>query len=311
MEKNFFRYFPHREVPNSYSVNVIGAGKSIVRPGESYPPSTHPSLYNFNWNRGRTLPEFQILLILDGKGQFESEKTGLIEFESPALIVLIPGVWHRYRPLPDSGWTERWLSFDGELAYQMFNIPDSGRQLTITSPDEDDSIFSEFDQLLDYISEESNPNIRLISLRAMKLIAEAAARRAERQAEKNIVAKIPSQNPGSDDPIVNDALTFIWSHSNGPIAVSDVAKHLPVTRRTLDRRFSEVVGHSVLEEIVACRMSRAKRLLIATDLPVKKVAQLAGFSSSERMRVAFVDGEGMPPHTYRQENSIIDLPKQR
>ena len=103
-----------------------------------------------------------------------------------------------------------------------------------------------------------------------------------------------------DDPVVQRALEIIWTHSHFPMSVSDIARQLPVTRRTLDRRFVEATGHSVLEEINACRLSRAKRLLTETDLPVKTVAHLAGFSSTERMRVLFVEREGVSPISYRK-----------
>jgi transcriptional regulator GlxA family with amidase domain len=66
----------------------------------------------------------------------------------------------------------------------------------------------------------------------------------------------------------------------------------------------EAIGHSVLEEINACRLSRAKRLLTETDLPVKTVTHLAGFSSTERMRVVFVEREGVSPTTYRRRWAI-------
>jgi transcriptional regulator GlxA family with amidase domain len=105
--------------------------------------------------------------------------------------------------------------------------------------------------------------------------------------------------PHVDDPVVQKALEIIWSHSTPPLSVGDIARQLPVTRRTLDRRFVEATGHSVLEEINACRLSRAKRLLMETDLPVKSVAHLAGFTSTERMRVLFVEREGMSPTVYR------------
>jgi transcriptional regulator GlxA family with amidase domain len=48
-------------------------------------------------------------------------------------------------------------------------------------------------------------------------------------------------------------------------------------------------------------LSRAKRLLKETDLPVKNVARLAGFSSAERMRVLFVERVGMSPTEYRRD----------
>ena len=108
-----------------------------------------------------------------------------------------------------------------------------------------------------------------------------------------------------DDPLVQKALEIIWSESDQPLSVSDIARQLPVTRRTLDRRFAEATGHSVLEEINMCRLSRARRLLEETDLPVKNVAQLAGFSSTERMRVLFVERVGMSPTDYRTHACAI------
>jgi transcriptional regulator GlxA family with amidase domain len=95
-------------------------------------------------------------------------------------------------------------------------------------------------------------------------------------------------------------MEIIWTHGNFPMSVSDIARHLPVTRRTLDRRFVEATGHSVLEEINSCRLSRAKRLLTETELPVKTVAHLAGFNRTERMRVLFIEREGTSPTAYRK-----------
>jgi transcriptional regulator GlxA family with amidase domain len=103
-----------------------------------------------------------------------------------------------------------------------------------------------------------------------------------------------------DDALVRKALEIIWSPSEHPLSVSDIARQLPVTRRTLDRRFAEAIGHSVLEEINRCRLDRAKRLLEETDLPVKNVAHQAGFSSTERMRVLFVERVGLNPTDYRK-----------
>lgn len=105
------------------------------------------------------------------------------------------------------------------------------------------------------------------------------------------------------DPVVVRALELIWSEGQRPLSVGDVARQLPVTRRTLDRRFAELVGHSVLEEILVCRMSRATRLLQETDLPIKTIAHYSGFSSTERMRVAFIERMGVSPTAYRQRSA--------
>ena len=101
--------------------------------------------------------------------------------------------------------------------------------------------------------------------------------------------------------MVAQALELIWTHSHRPISVDHLVAHLPTTRRTLERRFTLERGHSILDEINICRTSRARRLLSETDLPIKTVAYLAGFTSQERMRIAFLHQEGCSPARYRQQ----------
>ena len=140
----------------------------------------------------------------------------------------------------------------------------------------------------------------LLSLQALGLISDTVAHRVNNTSLPGDVPRISDDAPHKD-PIVEQALELVWSHCHYPLSVSDIARQLPVTRRTLDRRFAESVGHSVLEEINMCRLSRAKRLLLETTLPVKTVAHLAGFSSTERMRVAFVEREGLSPTSFREQ----------
>jgi transcriptional regulator GlxA family with amidase domain len=135
----------------------------------------------------------------------------------------------------------------------------------------------------------------------LRIISEVVAQQIEVSRNSGDVADRLAAH--RDDPVVQRALEIIWTHSPFPTSVSDIARQLPVTRRTLDRRFVEATGHSVLEEINACRLGRAKRLLTETDLPVKAVAHLAGFSSTERMRVLFVEREGVSPISYRKRIS--------
>ena len=44
------------------------------------------------------MPEFALVIITQGRGMFESRESGLIAFSADSLIVLFPGVWHRYKP---------------------------------------------------------------------------------------------------------------------------------------------------------------------------------------------------------------------
>jgi AraC-like DNA-binding protein len=297
---SFFHYLPVNEEAMSSGIYVTGAGRAAIQPGDKYPPSGHPVLYQFDWSRGRTLPEFQLVLVTGGAGEFESKATGNIRFEGSALFTIVPGVWHRFRPTLEVGWNERWLSFNGAMLEQLFGVDLFAPNMAVTRPRDAERLGHEFDELLERIHRRSAGHPGLLTLQALRIISDAVAQRVEDAIDSG---RVPRKNASTycDDPIVQRALEMIWTHGNYPMSVSDIARQLPVTRRTLDRRFVEATGRSVLEEINACRLSRAKRLLSETDLPVKTVAHLAGFNSTERMRVLFIEREGTSPTAYRKQ----------
>jgi LacI family transcriptional regulator len=101
-----------------------------------------------------------------------------------------------------------------------------------------------------------------------------------------------------DDEIVSRALSIIW----GPIhvaCVEDVAKQLPATRRTIERRFREKLGRTIYSEIQRVRVERAKRLLRVSSISVRTVAERAGFGSTEHMSHVFRKLEGHAPTWFR------------
>ena len=102
------------------------------------------------------------------------------------------------------------------------------------------------------------------------------------------------------DPLVADAVRFIQGHFGDGIGVPDVAAAIKIGRRTLERRFQRLVGHSVLAEITRARLDRARFLLATTDLPLRAVAQQCGFESAAGLSVAHRAAFSSPPGEYRR-----------
>jgi len=298
----FYHYLPVNDDAMRWGIYVTGAGRGRIPAGASYPSEGHPSLYQFDWKRGRTLPEFQLILITDGQGEFTSQAAQGIPVRPNTLIILFPDVWHRYRPDPSIGWQERWISLNGETIHRLMDQGLIHPGKSVRPVKDVKKLTSAFDGLLSRIHTDPQENSILLSLRAMNLIAEAL--------EQTLDEPLPSAAQASnlprhvDDTLVAQAMDLIWTHSHRPLSVNDVAEHLPCTRRTLERRFATEHGHSILEEISTCRLSRARRLLRETDLPVKSVAPLAGFTSRERMRIAFQSQQGCSPDQYRKRFRI-------
>jgi LacI family transcriptional regulator len=97
------------------------------------------------------------------------------------------------------------------------------------------------------------------------------------------------------------AVRFIREHAHLPLRVRDVCRQIAVGRRTLERRCRLALGWGLGEEIRRAHLERARRLLARTDLPMKTVAQQAGFSGLRHLGTVFRQELGMPPTAYRRQ----------
>jgi hypothetical protein len=112
--KNYFVYLPAKSTNTMWGCVATSVGYTQVLPRSHYPPQRHPLDHHFDWEHGRVLPAYQIVLISEGRGTFESAATaGVQEVSSGSVMLLFPGVWHRYRPDPETGWVEHWLECRG------------------------------------------------------------------------------------------------------------------------------------------------------------------------------------------------------
>lgn len=88
------------------------------------------------------------------------------------------------------------------------------------------------------------------------------------------------------------------SLSEGIPALSDVARHLGMSGRTLQRRLSEQ-GHSYQRLVDDSRRQLAKRLLRHTDFSLIEVAFMTGFSGQSAFTRAFKRWAGQTPRSFR------------
>ena len=105
-----------------------------------------------------------------------------------------------------------------------------------------------------------------------------------------------------EDAEVAEAVSLIRQRACGGLSVGELLRHVPINRRTLERRFVSILGHTPLAEIRRVRLERAKALLM-TDLPVYAVAAECGFGTPEYLATFFGDATGMTPSDYRRRHA--------
>ncbi len=97
---------------------------------------------------------------------------------------------------------------------------------------------------------------------------------------------------------------YIRDHAHEPIGVEQVLRHVPISRRALERRFKSMLGHTVLDAIHLARLEQAKHCLASTDLSLPEIARRCGFSHVRRMGESFRKYEGIPPAQWRRRQRI-------
>jgi LacI family transcriptional regulator len=114
------------------------------------------------------------------------------------------------------------------------------------------------------------------------------------------------------DPLVATAMRFILEHAHERIGVREVAAQVMTTRRTLERRFRDVLNRTVMQEITRCRIERLKRRLSESEVAIKALVENSGFSTVRVLYETFVREEGMSPSAYRLKRRVgIDTSQRR
>jgi len=101
------------------------------------------------------------------------------------------------------------------------------------------------------------------------------------------------------DREVAAALRLIRDHASEPLGVDDIVRLLSVSRRSLEIRFRNALGHSIRAEIQRAHLKRAQQLLGETDISIAAVAEGSGFGSASYLAAVFSEAMGMTPAKYR------------
>ena len=102
-----------------------------------------------------------------------------------------------------------------------------------------------------------------------------------------VVPRLSTQTVHVNDHLVIEALEFIRINAGMNIRVSDVAEHVRVTPRWLEKRFGLALNRSAMDEIKRVRMETILRLVMQTQQPFDQIARMCGFSSVNHLRKVF------------------------
>ncbi|WP_026966090.1 xylose operon transcription regulator XylR [Algoriphagus terrigena] len=104
----------------------------------------------------------------------------------------------------------------------------------------------------------------------------------------------------STDDHVAQALDFIHRNIETNLQVADIVKEVPMSRRSLEKRFLEVTGMPVYKYISNLRIEKMAEKLISTDQTIFEIALDMGLQDSKNIARQFRQVMGHTPVDYRK-----------
>lgn len=144
---------------------------------------------------------------------------------------------------------------------------------------------------------------------ALMLLAAAMAKdkwhgsRVQTFGPLRIVRRASSRILRRNDQHVADAIDLIRREACCGLRSSRVAALFPCSRRMADIRFAKATGHSILAEIHAVQLDRAKELLKNGNMPLKAISDFCGFTNPNSLRKFFRKTEGMTMTAWRSSST--------
>jgi transcriptional regulator GlxA family with amidase domain len=115
-------------------------------------------------------------------------------------------------------------------------------------------------------------------------------------------ATLPDE-PQHTDALVAGAQRWMEKSLAQGFSLTELARHLAVSERTLNRRFKQATGEAPLHYLQSLRVDVAKRLLETKTLNVEAVSARVGYGDLSTFRRLFKRETGLSPRDYQRRFS--------
>ena len=282
------KYLIAKESDYRWGAVISTIGIQETPAGEPYPYGEHPKGYLFKVEKGRVLHDFHILYIIKGRGWVTTAHCSKTELRAGDAVIIFPDEWHSYAPDEESGWTEAWIDFSGDLSQRiiqkkLFDIKKPVLRVGIS-----DTVCSAFNKALEAASTEKPAHQQQLAGFATLIVC-------------SIYAKA-IQQPYKDNPeidYINLARKYMRENLSRALCMEDVAKEVGMGYSKFRKVFRNYTGFSPTQYFLNLKLEKAKDYLSNTHLSCKEIAFRLGFDSAAYFNKMFRQRHEITPQEYR------------
>jgi AraC-like DNA-binding protein len=288
--KDFYKYLQVSQDFTSPDLAVINAGHTHIPPKTEYPPAAHPDHHYFNFYRGRTIEEYQVIYISDGEGKLETRSGGKRKIHSGDILFLFPGEWHTYKPDEGTGWTENWVGFTGEVSMLANANHLVSRKNPVVAMGLDESILQLFHNIFEMVKTDFTGAEYVIAGSVSHLLGHILTHVKRQKFRVNSKA----------DEIIIRSKALIEKSFTEHLSLEDLAGRLNISYVWFRTYFKKHTGFSPYEYLINIRVNHAKILLKNSPYTVKEIADRTGFNSQQQFTKTFRNRTGRTPSDYKK-----------
>jgi two-component system response regulator YesN len=100
--------------------------------------------------------------------------------------------------------------------------------------------------------------------------------------------------------LIEQVRTWVHEHLHRDMTLLDLSQRFHYSVNYLGLLFKKEIGTGFQEYVLACRMQRAKHLLLDPALRISDIAQQVGYTNPKAFSIAFRKTCGIPPTEYRE-----------
>lgn len=285
---DFLKYLTPGDRDKEWGIYINVAGTALVSPNSIYPSPDHPSGYHFNWEQGRVLNEYQINYITEGKGVLENEN-GRFLIKPGSIIVTAPNVWHRYRPLKNTGWKEQYIGFNGKIAEQFLAHPLFSSNQPVINIGIKEEILDTYLKTFELLKKEKPGFQQVASGMVIKLLGYLISFEKQKEFTGKRIASI-----------IEEARFKMREQVDHALDLEKMALEYNIGYSYFRKMFKSYTGVAPHKYHLELKIMRAKELLLSTDKSIKEISFELGFQSIFYFSRLFKKKVGVNPTDLRK-----------
>lgn len=206
-------------------------------------------------------------------------------------MVIVPGVKHRYKPDPNTGWIEHYIGFTGHLTKHFIDqtFDDLPKRPTHYLGNQVE-VMDTYQKIFDLVDEQLPAYHKVSSGLILKLLGYVNTQLRTQQFDSAQV-----------ETLVNEAKSYLWENVQGTADLQEFARTHTVSYSYFRKVFKLYTGIAPHQFYLDLKIMRAKELIVSSSKPIKEIAYELGFESIHYFSRLFKKKTGASPSHYQNQ----------